>query len=57
MIAADRAGVSDHRLFVDSAGYGKREPSTEPVGPINPRDLINRLVIDYRARKKLQEMI
>jgi 7-cyano-7-deazaguanine synthase len=61
-IAADRAGIRDHRLFVNSKGMlishnGKRLPSLKAVAPINPRDLINRLIINYEARRKLQEML
>jgi queuosine biosynthesis protein QueC len=61
MIAADRAGVTDNRLFIrwfeGTGRYGKRKPLQKPVGPIDPQDLINRLIINHEARRKLQEML
>ena len=57
ILAADRAGAVDNRLFKGSAGYGRRKPMHDIVGPINPRDLVNRLVIDHLSRKTLQDMI
>jgi 7-cyano-7-deazaguanine synthase in queuosine biosynthesis len=60
MIAADRAGVIDNRLFINSAGYllsddGKRKQLHVHVGPINPQDLINRLIINHEARRRLHD--
>jgi hypothetical protein len=56
MIAADRAGVPDKRFFQGTmAGIRLRTP--QPVNTIDPRDLINRLIINTEAKRKLQEVI
>jgi 7-cyano-7-deazaguanine synthase in queuosine biosynthesis len=56
MIAADRAGVPDKRFFQGTlAGIRLRTP--QPVVHIYPQDLINRLIINHEARRKLQEVL
>ena len=57
IIAADRAGVRDLRCFDNVIGYCNRKPQQEPAASHTPQSLINRLIIDYAAKKKLLEIV